>query len=400
MRTRILAAGLIAGLSFAIIPSAAANQSAEAKGASAAQWLLEQQKSSGAFGSASQPADQAAEVIASLSVAGIDGEPMTRALAYLAQNGRARAEEQAAYAGRIVVGLVSARRDPRDFAGIDFVSLIKGKYNPLLAAHGGNLYAEALAGLGLAVANEELPKAFVDRLIGARCAGGGWSWQDRCGRPADTDTTAAMLSLLSLAGFDKQSEPVEAALGWLRSVQHSSGGWPSDAGQQPNSNSTALAITALATLGVDARSFGSADSVAALEEYAISSGALAYMRGGSANLYSTAQGIPALFETGHPFAPKPPRPSPTPRSSLPVEVPLPTDVAVPSLPVEVRQRHMSSGIDASVSRSSRSDSEVVAQALSATTEEPREGAPWAVVAIAVIAVIGVTVLTVRKLRLR
>lgn len=305
IRSRRLAAALVALCASGGLPPAGANAAAPMAATRAAEWLHAEQRANGSFGSDLQPVDQLAETLAALASA--NALPATirdRALQRLREAGPARADEQAAYAARIVLGLVAAGEDPRRFDGIDYVAKIGARYNPVLAAHGGNLYAEALAGLGRLAAGEAVPQAFLDRLVAARCTNGGYAYADRCGRTPDADTTAMIVSVLALAGLDRSDPAIAEALAWLSRLQDASGGFPLEAGFEPNANSTALVLTMLRTLGLSpARWARRGDPAAALAAFATPSGALRFTRAGGPNLWATIQGLPGLVGARFPLQP-------------------------------------------------------------------------------------------------
>lgn len=285
----------------------------------AGSWLVAQQRPNGAFGSDTQPVDQVAEAVAALAAAGALPAPTReRALARIREAGPARAAENAGHAARIALGLVAVGADPRSFDGFDYVAAIRDRYNPVLATHGGNLYADALAGLGRIAAGERLPSEFLSRLEAARCANGGYAFSDRCGRQPDADTTALVVSVLSLAGRPVDAPAIADALGWLRALQHASGAFPLEDGFPSNANSTGLVVTMLDTLGIDpARWTRDADPRAALARFATSSGALTFTAGTGPNLWATVQGLPAFTGSGFPLRAAAASPQPATTSTTP-----------------------------------------------------------------------------------
>lgn len=335
---------ILIGAGLALVPLLIGGPaSASGSANDAADWLLDQRRDNGAFGHDDQPADQLAESINALVVAGIPATDLSESLDRLAAIGPSRASEQAAYAARITIALVTIGEDPRNFRGTNYVEAITDRYNPLLATHGGNIYGEALAGVGRSVSNEPVPEAFVERLTSSMCPKGGWSWRDRCTGPPDADTTAMVLTLLALEGFQPGDPSVSASLEWLKRIQHGRGAFRLEEQAPINSNSTGLVAVALATLGEDPRSFNGRDAVASLELFVTPSGGLSYMQDGPANFYSTVQALPAMFAAAYPFAPRPPAPEPSGSSPVtvprltPLPSPVPT-VEIPDLPFEVHER--------------------------------------------------------------
>ncbi len=307
---RLIAAALVVATPAAAKPSPGAADAASA-------WLAAQQLPGGAFGSDAQPADQVADAVAALAVAGIGGDVRDRALARIRRDGPARAEQASAYAARIVLALTAIGEDPRDYDGFDYVAAVTAPYNDLLASHGGNLYSEALSGLGRIAADAPLPPAFLDRLQDAQCPGGGYAYSDRCGRPPDADTTSLILSVLSLAGAGNDAPAIAPSLDWLRALQAPSGAVPLEATFEPNANSTGLVVSALVTLGIDPRTWRrKGDPVDALaSEFATDEGGLSFVAGGDANQWATVQGLPGLLEAGFPLRARTRTAAPTPQTT-------------------------------------------------------------------------------------
>lgn len=347
MRCRAVA--VLVGLLLSGGLAAASPQADEAvrRGAS---WLVSRQQPGGAFFTPSQSADMAAETLSAV-VAG-DGSPVAieRALRYLRETGPERAETKPAYAGRIAAGIVAAGADPSDLGGYDYTARLRRAYNPTTGAYDSNLYANALAALGVVAAEGALPERAITYLRTNQCADGGYSWREGCLAPADVDTTAVVTSVLLAAGVPVEDTTVSRARMFLQRVQDPSGGFPLEAGRPVNANSTGLALSLIAALGEDPagepwRREGG-DPVGALVALQLPDGGFRYTAGDDTpNDYATVQAIPGLAGRALPIAPAPrastaspapvsgARSSRTPRPSLgrkgPLGTPRSRDVPAP-----------------------------------------------------------------------
>jgi prenyltransferase beta subunit len=274
----------------------------------AVDWLVSQQVSTGAFGAADAPADQVAEVVASLVAARVQETPVRAALDHIARTGPERAAQQPAFAGRIAMGVSAAGGDPRAFAGTDYVALALAAYDPVTGTHdGAGLYANALAVLGAVAGGEAIPTASVRYLRTHECAGGGWGHARACLSDPDVDTTALSLTVLAHAGASDDAM-VARALSFLRGAQNADGGFGLAPGTPTNANSTGLALSALAVLDLEAQAWrrleGSPQQ--ALMSLQRAGGGFAY-DGASpeAQIYATVQALPGLVGAGYPVAHRP-----------------------------------------------------------------------------------------------
>jgi len=273
--------------------AASSRSDSAAKGAA---YLTGRQQSNGAFFSSDHPADAVAEVVTALAAAGRGGEPMTRALGYLASAGPARATK-AAYAGRIVLGLVAAGRDPSSFGGFDYPGRIESFADNATGSYDReSLYGNSLALLGLSSGGRPVPAAAVRFVRDNQCASGGWSHRRMCAAPPDADTTAVTMVALLSAGVARTDEAVAGARSYLVRTQNPSGGWGLEVGKPTNSNSTALVMSAVATLGEDAtagdwRHPDGSDGLKALLSLQHPSGGFRYLAGEGPNDYATVQSV-------------------------------------------------------------------------------------------------------------
>lgn len=225
-------------------------QGAEAA-SKAATWVAERQTANGALFSAEQTADATAEAVAALVAGDGPRDAIDRALGYLAERGASRAT-RGAYAARIVMGVVAAGRDPRDFGGTDYVARLRSFYNPATGAYDDqNVYANALATLGAVSAGETPSPQTIAWFRANQCASGGFSQALGCANTPDVDTTSLALTVLVRGGVEPTDPARTRARGYLVAARNPAGGYGQFAQGDTNVNSTALALTAIAALGED-----------------------------------------------------------------------------------------------------------------------------------------------------
>jgi len=152
--------------------------------------------------------------------------------------------------GRYVMGVVAARGDPRYINGVDYAERLKDLSKPPYGRE--NLFSEAYILLGLAAAGEsESPeaRAFVSYIKSKQHSSGGWGWG---GAAPDLDTTGIVACALMAVGEDPEGQMILEALGYIRSQQNDDGGFPSS-GMSPDSNAISdyWAMMALNGAGVD-----------------------------------------------------------------------------------------------------------------------------------------------------
>lgn len=268
--------------------------SARAPIPAAASWIVARQASDGGFFGEQQPADATAETIAALRVSGRQTAAVSRALDHIRRTGPARASVRPAYAGRIVMGLVAAGQNPRDFGGVNYVSRITDAYRA--GSYETGVYAHALAILGLVAAREPVPGDAITYLRANQCGDGGFGHEPGCVPRADTDTTAMVICALAGAGVPARDLMRSRAREWLRSVRGAGGGYPHTAGQPVNANSAGLAVSALACGGEQDE-----QSVSVLRSMQTADGGVRYRASDAqANSYATVQAVPALAGSGYP----------------------------------------------------------------------------------------------------
>ena len=310
-RRALVAAGAVAIAAAVSLPSFLVPRgvrAADTPAARAAAYLATRQGADGSVPDKWRP-DQVAEAIVALAAGGGQSGAVDRAVGFLQETANAGASS-GPYAGRIVAGLVVAGKDPRRFAGVDFVARTESYLEPVSGSYGGNLYGDALAMLGLQSAGRRLPDSAINRLRVNQCRDGGWAYQTACAGKPDTDTTSMALSVLA-ATLGAGATEVRSARSWLLANQTASGCWGHDPGSPDNANSCGLALSAIAAIGErpDAAAWtrDGRDAVAALQKLQLPSGAFQYRADvAGPNDYATVQAAPALAGWSYPVrAPAP-----------------------------------------------------------------------------------------------
>lgn len=303
MRGRV-GAGALTAVFFAIgflAPRAEAETHLDAVERGAA-YLDGRRTSNGAFFVSDAPPDLVAEVLASLAVSG-DRRDARQSMAFLSDQGPKRAKTKAAYAGRLVMGIVAAGSDPTSLGGFDYVATLESSYTETTGAYDSStVYADALALLGVSAVRHSPPEPALAYLKGHQCPGGGFSWAPGCTRPADTDTTAVALMALIASGVTMDDPAVSQARFFLNSTQRTDGGFALDPhlpNDPTNANSTGLVLSAIAALGEDPASgewtrYGRGPVAALLSLQDPSGGFRHRASDASANDYATVQALPGL----------------------------------------------------------------------------------------------------------
>ena len=305
---------LFLALSFGAGPVfAAANTSA------ALDYLKTQQNADGGFGSGFSPdstLSSTADVVLAITATGADPVTFDRGgntpLTYLAS--RAPSAATAGELAKLILAVVAAGENPRQFGGIDSVAKLED-----LIGTGGKIGTETdtfvshtLAVLALASAQRPIPGTAVELLRATQQESGGWAWDGSVATAADTNTTAFAVQALLAAGEAADGDAVTKALAYYRSIQNDDGGWPyqnpSDFGTATDANSTAVTIQAILAAGQDPAgaewtATEGKTPVAALEALQNDSGAFAWQATASDdNLLATVQALPAVVGKAFPFA--------------------------------------------------------------------------------------------------
>jgi len=257
-----LAAGTTASPGIADLASVPDQREAASR---AVHWLVRHhQNDDGGYGSFSAGANQAnsnvagtLDAILAISSAGYnpatnfpgkDSNPLT----YLRNN----ASEAAAFvaqgggpAGKMMLGLVAANQDPRDFMGYNFVISLTQQLSPSGQYNAGTAFDQSLAVLGLAAVNETVPFSATQWLQDQQAANG--SWDDGYGTLNNADATGMSIMALVASGQPLNSTSLVSAANFLAAAQLPTGGWEYGTGFGENANSTSLALQGLSALGED-----------------------------------------------------------------------------------------------------------------------------------------------------
>jgi prenyltransferase beta subunit len=220
-------------------------------------WVAGQQQANGSFAGFNPGAT--IDAVLAIALAGQNpnhfvvgsNTPMT----YLGDQAPAYAAQGASAAGKMAVGAVAGRANPRSFGGVDLVAAIEGFYQPASGQYGsGSVWDQSFALLGLTAARQPLPAAAVQRLLNIAADGGGWGFSANASS-ADVDSTGLALQALAATRISLDNAAVQAGLTFLRSVQNEDGGFPGFTGDTDPA-STGLALQGLAAYGQDPRSLG------------------------------------------------------------------------------------------------------------------------------------------------
>ena len=224
----------------------------------AVEWIGAQQLADGSFPGFGTGAT--IDAILAIAAAGYDPQRFVSTggqtpLGYLTTQVPTYPLSSAAAAGKLAVGVVAAGGDPQDLGGFNLVISMTDYYDPASGAFGASTWDQAWSMLGWVAAGQTVPVTATHHLIEMSALDGGWGFMSRKGSlgGADPDSTGLALQALAAAGVGHEEPAVQAALGFLRSVQNYYGGFPGYAGTATSPNSTGLALQGLAAYGEDPR---------------------------------------------------------------------------------------------------------------------------------------------------
>jgi prenyltransferase beta subunit len=336
MHKRIIVVSVVLLALLASVVSALAGADTDA----ALAYLRSQQNADGGFGSGFSPDSAVGSTAdAVLAIIAAEGDPRNfdqggnTPLTYLAAN--AASVANGGDLAKLILALIAAGENPRDFGGVDSVAGLEAMIDP-----GGKIGGESdifvshtLAVLALRSAQRPIPPAAVAYIEAAQQANGAWAWDGSVETAADTNSTAFALEALIAAGVDPRSAPVAEALAYYAELQNDDGGWPyqnpSQHGTATDSNSTAVTIQALIAAGQDPSggewtTSGGQTPLMALEGFQNESGAFAWQEAvPEDNLLATVQALPALMGKTLPFATMDAGPAPSGEQPAPMPVTMP-----------------------------------------------------------------------------
>jgi hypothetical protein len=202
------------------------------------------------------------------------------------------------HAAKLVIGLVAAGEDPRDFAGSDWVAKMQSYYDASTHHYGEATFEQMLYILARRSLGSSVSSGVVSYLESKELPVGCWEYADGWG--CDTNSTAVAVQALVAAGVDDSDASIEAALDYLTSVQNVDGGFPYMPGSDSDAQSTAWVLQALIAAGenVDAggpweKPGGHTPMQSLLSFQDAATGAFTYA--GEDNAYATYQVVPALL---------------------------------------------------------------------------------------------------------
>jgi hypothetical protein len=189
-------------------------------------------------------------------------------------------------AGRVARAVSRAGRNPRSFAGLDLIAIIRSRYDPVTGRYQSvtPLYGHTLAVEGLLRASEAVPAAALDTLLAAQLPDGAWSWSF-ANTKSDVDSTGRVMQLLAGHAGLRCAAAYDRVRSYLAGAQTSAGGWgvyPPPSTNPSNANSTALAVAGLRAAGFDPNGplfqVGGQSALSTLLAFQEPSGAFVYIR--------------------------------------------------------------------------------------------------------------------------
>ena len=272
-------------------------------------WLGEHQEDDGRFDAGfGHPAGITCD--AALAIAAAGGDPVTTGEPSLVEYLAETADEyvvDAATAGKLIVALIAAGENPREFGGKDWVAHLQS-FRDGSGAYDPGAVGQAWAILALKAAGQNISPSSVNVLRSYQLETGAWA----SAFGPDNDTVSYSLQALAAAAEPKDSAAVERALAFLKEQQNEDGGFPaikpSEWGTDTNANSTANVIMALLAVGEEPVgkewSQPGGDPMSALMRLQADDGRVEFQPGMGEPLLSTVQAIPALMNASLPLKAK------------------------------------------------------------------------------------------------
>jgi prenyltransferase beta subunit len=187
-------------------------------------YIATTQTANGGFGSAGTTIDAMQAILA----AGSDPQSFVtnsvRPLDYLATQALTYTSGSAAAIGKLIVGVVTAGGDPRNFAGLDLVVSATARYSATTGQFGTSVWDQSWVLMGLKAAGQSIPPAAVARLHTSTATGGGWGFSVGA-NSADPDSTGLALQAAAASGIPSTDPAIAGALAFLRASQVFDGGF-------------------------------------------------------------------------------------------------------------------------------------------------------------------------------
>ncbi len=256
-------------------------------------YIIENQGPDGGWGSIGQTID----VILALRAAGWDPDSITKnensPLDYIADNLDSYLENGPDALGKLILGLVASGKNPRNFAGKNLIAMLLEAYDPNLNAFGDadNTWHQAMAILGLAAADEDIPEGAIDTLKSLQRENGGWEYTTGTG--IWPDNTALAIQTLLASNGSKDDPSIQKGLAYITEMQLQDGGWG-------DSSTTAFVLMALNALGESSSEWKTENFLSPLPSllsYQKPNGAIVYSWDyPDDNLMATTASLLALFD--------------------------------------------------------------------------------------------------------
>ena len=148
---------------------------------------------------------------------------------------------------RTILALIAANEDPRNFAGLNLVAMLKSKVKED-GQIGDFIYTTIWGILALYAAGEDVSKS-IEWLKAQQNNDGGFAWA--VGEKSDFDDTAAAIQALIAAGEPRDSEVIKRALDYLKEGQNDDGGMRYFGESASNAASDSWTIQALVAAGIN-----------------------------------------------------------------------------------------------------------------------------------------------------
>ncbi len=148
---------------------------------------------------------------------------------------------------KLIITLVAAGEDPRNFEGYDFVEFLKKKQQED-GRYGEHIYTTSWAIMALSAAGEDTSKG-VAWLETQQNEDGGFGWA--VGAESDCDDTSSSVEALIAGGTPQDSSVIRDATMYLKSKQQADGGFNYGGSSATNSASDSWVIQALVAAGED-----------------------------------------------------------------------------------------------------------------------------------------------------
>lgn len=214
----------------------------------AGKFLVERQGADGGWGS-TPSSDEVADAVVGLVSARVAAAPIDKALDFIAERGPAEANRPS-MVSRIVLGIVAAGKNPRDFGRVDYIGRLRTYYNPSTGAFDANTDPNSLAILAYVAGAEPLPERAVTSLQNRQCSDGGFP-RTTCVLGSDVGSTALALNALIAAKVGSSDPAYAAAREFLLGAGNREGGYGNAKGGATAAEPTSRVLSVIAAMGED-----------------------------------------------------------------------------------------------------------------------------------------------------